>query len=304
VYARTRIAPRVGAPLLGVFAGARGAPPIAVLTEGRDRLVAIDTRTGTPRWRFRSPGRGDFKLTRAGRILLVVSGDSTLDAIDVATGEVAWRWSDEGRFTLAASVTREHAVAVSTQGAGVSAFMSFDLFSGQLLFRKELADPATVSPIATEQLAIVATQHGAGLSLHAHDIHTGVERWRRDDPGLGEGAAPLVVDQQLVINAVNGCAYAIDLATGDSRWQHRLADPSRDDVPRRLEPVLRGGALFMPSANVHVIRPTDGGLIGGPIAERIIPDFMRVDERGWLYVAEESGLIEAHAPTPTLRLVK
>jgi hypothetical protein len=52
------------------------------------------------------------------------------------------------------------------------------------------------------------------------------------------------------------------------------------------------------------VRPADGSLIGGPIAERIIPDFMRVDERGWLYVAEESGTIEAHAPIPTLRLVK
>ncbi|MDB4975048.1 MAG: putative cell surface protein [Myxococcaceae bacterium] len=304
VYARTHLAPRVGGAMLGMFAGARGAPPIAVLTEGRDRLVAVDTRTGTPRWRFRSHGRGEFKLTRAGRILLVVSGDSTLDAIDVATGEVAWRWSDPGRLSLTAAVTRDHAIAISSQGPGASALLCFDLFSGQLVFRKELVDTPTVGPIATEQLAIVAGQHGPNLSLSAFDLHTGQERWRSVDPGIGEGAAPLVVDQHLVVNAPSGTVYAIDLASGELRWQHRLADPTRDDVPRRLEPVLRGGALFMPSASVHVIRPADGSLMGGPIAERIIPDFMRVDERGWLYVAEESGLIEAHAPIPTLRLIK
>jgi outer membrane protein assembly factor BamB len=304
VYARTRIAPRVGGPMLGVFAGARGAPPLAVLTEGRDRLVAIDARTGAPRWRFRSPGRGDFRLKRAGRILLVVSGESTLDAIDVASGEVAWRWSDEGRLALPPSVTREHAIAVANQGNGASALICLDLFSGQLAFRKELPATPVVAPVASEQVAVVSSHQGAALRLHAYDLASGKQRWSVEDPGLGEGGAPLIVDQHLVINAPNGCAYALDLQTGERRWHHRLSDPSRDDVPRRLEPILRGGALFLPSANVHVVRPADGSLIGGPIADRIIPDFMRVDERGWLYVAEESGIIEAHAPIPTLRLVK
>jgi len=100
-FARARVTPRAGAGMLGLCAGGRGTPPVAVITEGRDRLVAIDTRSGEPRWRFRSAGRGDFRLTRAGRIMLVVSGDSTLDAIDVATGEVAWRWSDHGRIGFA-----------------------------------------------------------------------------------------------------------------------------------------------------------------------------------------------------------
>jgi len=304
VFARTRIAPRVGRPMLGVFAGARGAPPLAVLSEGRDRLVAVDARTGAARWRFRSHGRGEFRLTRAGRILLAVTGDGTLDAIDVASGEVAWRWSDPGRLSLSPSVTREHALAIASQGPGSSALLCFDLFSGQLAFRRELSGTTNVSAVATDQLAIVASQSTSGPTLAAFDLQTGKEVWRTEDPGLGEGGAPLIVDQHLVINSPAGSAHALDVATGALRWQHRLSDPTRDDVPRRLEPVLRGGALFLPSASVHVVRPADGSLIGGPIADRIIPDFMRVDERGWLYVAEESGLIEAHAPIPTLRLVK
>ena len=304
VYARTRIAPRIGGPMLGIFAGTRGAPPVAVLTEGRDRLVAVDARTGGPRWRFRSPGRGDFRMTRAGRILLVVSGDSTLDAIDVATGEVAWRWSDLGRISLSPSVTRDHAIAIAHLGAGAAALLCFDLFSGQLLFRKELGATPLLSPIATETLAVVAALHDGVPMLTAIELASGAERWRIHDPGLGEGGSALVVDQHLVINAPTGIATAIELASGARRWEQRLADPTRDDVPRRLEPVLRGGALFLPSASVHVVRPLDGSLIGGPIADRIIPDFTRVDERGWLYIAEESGLVEAHAPIPTLRLVK
>jgi outer membrane protein assembly factor BamB len=304
-YARSRIAPRVGGSLVGLCAGGRSTPPVAVITEGKDRLVALDVRTGEPRWRFRSRGRGNFRLTRAGRILLVVSGDSTLDALDVATGEVAWRWSDPARITLAPVITREHAIAVAGHaGASSGALLCFDLFSGQLVFRRELEGGPLTSPVATDQVAVLPVQRGSNLKLVAHDLTTSEERFACDDPGLGEGGSPLVVDQHLVINTPSGTAFGVDLVRGGVKWQHRMADPMRDDVPRRLEPVLRGGALFIPSASVHVVRPADGSVIGGPIADGIIPDVMRVDERGWLYLAEESGHVEAYAPAPSLRLVR
>jgi len=53
-----------------------------------------------------------------------------------------------------------------------------------------------------------------------------------------------------------------------------------------------------------VVRPSDGAALSGAIADDLVPDFLRVDERGWLYVAEESGHIEAYAPIPNLRLVR
>jgi outer membrane protein assembly factor BamB len=304
-YARTRIVPRAAGPVVGTFVGGRGAPPVAVLSEGRDRLVAIDTRTGEPRWRFRSRGRGDFRLLRAGRILLVISGDSTLDAIDVSTGDVAWRWSDRARLQLAPTVTRERAIAVAgTPGTHDGALVCLDLFSGQLMFRRELTRVPTAAPVATESGVMVATTVGDRALLTSYDLATGDMQWQCEDPGVADGGAPLVVDHHLVVNSPFGHVTGIELATGVTRWQHRLADPLRDDVPRRLEPVLRGGALFVPSANVHVVRPADGALLSAPIADGIIPDFMRVDERGYLYLAEESGHLEAYAPAPSLRLIK
>jgi outer membrane protein assembly factor BamB len=304
-YARARVTPRQGAGTLGLCAGGRGTPPVAVITEGRDRLVAIDTRSGEPRWRFRSAGRGDFRLTRAGRIMLVVSGDSTLDAVDVASGEVAWRWSDQGRIGFAPIVVRDRVLAVVGQpGAGIGALLCLDLYSGQLLFRRELTGSPLLSPLAGEQTAVVSLLDVGAPSLAGFDLLSGEPRWQREDPGLGEGGSGLVVDQRLVINAALGAVSAVDLHSGELAWQHHLADPARDDVPRRLEPVLRGGALFVPSASVHVVRPSDGMLVGAPLGDTIIPDFMRVDERGWLYLAEESGHLEAYAPAPHLRLVK
>ena len=34
-----------------------------------------------------------------------------------------------------------------------------------------------------------------------------------------------------------------------------------DEVPRQLAPVLRHGALFVPSAQVHILRPSDGNTL-------------------------------------------
>jgi hypothetical protein len=77
-----------------------------------------------------------------------------------------------------------------------------------------------------------------------------------------------------------------------------------DELPRRLEPVLRNGALFVPAGGVHLLRPTDGSALGDRLPTDLVPDFLRVDERGWVYVGEESGTLAAYAPVPRLRLVR
>ena len=55
-------------------------------------------------------------------------------------------------------------------------------------------------------------------------------------------------------------------------------------------------------ANVHVLRPRDGKVLG-ELPTDLVPDRVHVDERGWVYVAEESGHVAAYAPAPTLRLI-
>jgi len=67
--------------------------------------------------------------------------------------------------------------------------------------------------------------------------------------------------------------------------------------------VLRQGALFVPSAQVRVLRHTDGAVLSEPSCD-LVTDCLRVDERAFFYVAEESGHLRAYAPAPHLRLVK
>lgn len=303
-FATTRIAAR-GGSTHGVLAGGGSIPPTAVVAEGASRLVALDLRTGEPRWRFATRSTGPLRMQRAGRVLLVACGDGALHAIDVGSGEVAWRFADRARFALAPTVFRDVVVAVSGEpGSPAGTAYGLDLYTGRLLWRRALAAAASAAPVAAGTIALVAIGASRRGKLAAIDPRSGEPHWTTNDPGVGAGGAGLHIDDLFIVNAPGGRMSALDLTTGEPRWSRLLSDPVADDVPRRLEPVLRGGALFVPAASVHVVRPADGSSIGAALPCDLVPDLIRVDERGWVYVAEESGHIAAFAPVPHLTLVR
>jgi outer membrane protein assembly factor BamB len=302
--AEARLTPGTGSAGPALFASGSALPPMAILSETRQQLVAIDLRTGQPRFRFRAHGQGGLWLARSGRVLLVTSADGTLDALDLTTGEVVWRFSAGARFSAKSLVWRDVVVAITgSPNNGPATAHGLELYSGRPLWKRELPAASSGDPVDAGELVVVACGRSTKARLHALDPRTGVPRWSAPDPGLDHGGQALGLDGMLVINAASGRTVALDLQSGESLWSRALANPLTDDVPRQLEPVLRQGALFVPSAQVHVLRLKDGA----PLCQvgcDLVPDWMRVDERGWLYVAEESGHICAFAAAPHLALVK
>jgi outer membrane protein assembly factor BamB len=303
VYARAQLAAR-GAELSGVVVAGSGLPPMAILTEGKQHVCAIDLRTGQPRWRYRAHGASGLQLARSGRVLCVTSGDGTVDALDVASGELAWRFGDGTRFCLRPAICREVVIAVAGEprGGGGAAY-GIELYSGRLLWQRELPAAPTVAPVDAGTVAVVPYGRSRQARLLALDPKSGVQRWNQPDPGLDNGGQALCLDDALVVNAPSGRTLALELANGHTRWQRQLSNPLTDDVPRQLEPLLRQGALFVPSAQAHVLRTQDGTQLS-QIGCDLVPDCLRVDERGWIYVAEESGHLAAFAAAPHLSLVK
>jgi outer membrane protein assembly factor BamB len=276
---------------------------MAILSEGPQRLVAIDLRTGQPRWEFRARAPGTLQTRHAGRVLLVTSGDASIDALDVATGEVVWRFSDRARFSLPPAVAGEVVVAAAgTPGGGRGAMHGIGLYSGRPLWRFELPAAPSAEPIGADDLAVFAYGRSRQARLIGVDAATGQRRWRSADPGLDNGGAALRIDDALCVNTPSGRASLVDLSSGEARWSRALANPLTDDVPRQFTPVLAGGALYVPSAQVHALHPQSGE----PLCELdcdLVPDFLHVDARGCV-IAEESGHLRAFAPLPVLRLVK
>jgi outer membrane protein assembly factor BamB len=341
-----RITPRVG-PVAGAVVSLPGLPKTLVLTEGDHHLVAIDLATGELRWRWswgksrRATGAGARaapRVKRSGRLLYVTCGDGALTALDVVSGAVVWRVRDRLRFRTPPTVVQDALFVVSGGAHGVAKLYRIDPYSGRVEWSTEVADaasPCTIegAPLVAVESVAVAVRHKRGLSLAA---------FRRDDgtPIDAEGArsrivAPngtswLAVDDAFIGNAATGELVAVDAPTGELRWRHVLGPrPLEADVPRRLEPVLRSGALFVPcsfvsapqgggrshtvagglergeapAAGITIIRPSDGKLLGAIAPTEAIPDLLRVDEKCDVYVAEESGHLAAFGALPRLSLV-
>ena len=158
--------------------------------------------------------------------------------------------------------------------------------------------------MAVSDVVVSMLRERQGLSLVAFDRETGDVRWRSRGVVAPSGTSWLAVDDLLIGNTPTGELLAIEAKDGEVRYRHLLGTVLETDIPRKLEPVLRSGALFVPHANIHVFRPRDGAEIGviGPC--EAIPDLLRVDEKCDVYVAEESGHLVSFAAGPRLSLVR
>jgi outer membrane protein assembly factor BamB len=311
MYAAHRMTSKYGTRVIGVVGGGADLPPLAILEDGKEHILAVDVRNGQARWRFGRPGASSFQVRRSGRMLLVVSGDASVHALDIVSGEIVWRFVERATFATEPAVVRDMAVVVSGDphrngaSSGTEGLYGIDVFSGALRWSTELRGAPSHAPIATDERVLVPHRIAEQSWVSAIHPSDGQTLWTVPDPGLADGGASLAVDQRWLVNAPSGHLTAIGLQDGVLNWQNVLhARPTSEDLPRRLDPILRLGALFVPSAQAHVVSPSDGSTLQGALPCDLIPDFLRVDERGWVFVAEESGHLRAYAPVPYLQLVR
>lgn len=303
----TRLTPRAGGSASGAVVSAPNLPRMLIVSEGARHLAALDLYTGEVRWRYASRRSGAFRLKRAGKLVIVASGEPALTAVDVLTGAVVWRFCDRLRFASNVAVDHDALFALAGDGAfvgrGGTRLHHIDPWSGAARWSVDL--PGNAAPLGAPLLApetVIAVTHGRrGTGLVGFDRRTGAPRF--DITAAPSAASCLVVDDMVVVNSESGELVAIDANNGSTRYRHVFSGGVEGDRPRRLEPVLRSGALFVPQSEVHVVRPRDGTLLG-KIPTEIIPDLLRVDERCDVYVAEESGHVGAFTAGPRLTLVQ
>lgn len=309
VTLRTWIAPRVSGPPTGAVVSTSGLPKILIVTEGDRHLVAIDLTSGEARWRYAWGRAGALRLKRVGKLLYVASGDSALTAVDVQTGAVVWRVRDRLRFCASPSIDHDGLFAVAGGVSSAATLHAIDPYSGRTLWNARIpSSPCTVegAPLVTDDAVAVAVRDRRGLRISAFARETGAPLFHTDAPVAPVGTSWLAVDGLLVGNTPMGEVVGVDGTRGTVRWRASLGQGRtvEADVPRKLEPVLRSGALFVPHVDVHVLRPSDGAHLGTVGPCDAIPDLLRVDERCDVYVAEESGHMVAFGAGPRLSLVR
>lgn len=300
----TRITPRAAGGATGAVVTMPGLPKLLIVAEGDRKITALDLVTGDVRWRYTGRRPAAYRMRRAGKLLLVTGGDSAVFALDVSTGEIVWRVRDRLPFAHALTLDHDSLFALSGSGADYR-LHHVDPWTGEVRYSVPIEEPpvAGQAPLVTDDAVIVPTRDGTGVGAKAFDRADGAQRWEHAPGLLSPLSAWLVVDDSVLANSGAGVLLCLDAKSGAVRYNHVFSGASEADQPRRLEPLLRNGALFVPQHEVHVMRPRDGELIGA-VPSDLIPDLLRVDEHCTVYVGEESGHLAAFSAAAKLTLVR
>lgn len=302
---KLRLSSRPGTLPSGTVVHAPGLPKLVVVTEGERHLSAVDLVSGEVRWRAALSRTTSCRVRRAGKLLVVATGDRTLLALDVLSGETVWSVSEKSPFVHAPTFDKESIYAIAGEGSrsGGHQLVFVDAWTGAVRATRPLPARGLGAPIVAGDavMAVVRSEHGLGLS--AFHRETAEPLWELSPGAFPAATAWLAVDDRVFANTDRGELHALDAATGEERYRLRLAPEGDDATPRRLEPVLVAGALFVPQHSVKVIRPSDGAELG-EVPTDLVPDLLRVDELCHVYVAEESGHVAAFGVGARLSLVR
>jgi outer membrane protein assembly factor BamB len=288
---RTNLAARSGGSPVVLVVDHGPVPGLVVVAEEERKLVALDLRTGEPRWRFAASRGSRFALRRHGRLLYVASSDSQLSAMDLEDGSLVWRFPGRTRFALPPTVAGDVVIAPGGRyGKQDGRMYAFDAYSGHPAWEKPLDGGALTAPIVAAGVALVPVRTGKGKhDLVALDTANGETLWRLPCDGWAESCALMALDDCFIVNAAGGVLRSIRAKTGEERWCTMLGPTCSDDVPVNLRLALRSGVLFVPADTVYVVRPEDGRVVHSLGGEPPVPDLMFVDPTCAVFVAEESG---------------
>lgn len=297
-----KVTPRSSGGTSGSVLYGGGLPKLLALAEGDRQVSGIDLTTGEVKWRYTGPRSAAFKLRRAGKLLIVAGGDNRIVGLDGATGQLVWSFSAKSPFT--GDITFDHDAAFALSGAPGSPYSlhRFNPWSGQPEWSFELEERPR-APLLCESTVVLPTSDADGHGVVAYDRNTGARAWQHAPGLLSAQAAWLAVDDTVVANSASGVLLGLDARTGQVRYNHVFSHASDGETPRRLEPVLRSGALFVPQHEVVVLRPSDGEMLGRVSCD-LVPDLVRVDERCDVYIAEESGHLAAFGAGARLSVIR
>lgn len=301
---RTTLAPRSGGPPVLLVIEQGPAPGLVVVAEEDRKIVALDVRTGEPRWRFAAARGGQFALLRYGRLLYVASSDSHFNAIDIEDGTVVWRFADRTQFMIPPAVHGDTLlVSGGRPGRPEGRIYGLDAFSGKPRFGHPLNGGAMTAPIVADGSALVPVRNGRRNELVTIEALTGNELWRRDCTGWADPCALMALDKSFIVNSAGGVLRALNASDGEERWTSVLGPTCSDDIPMGLKVILRGGVLFVPGDTVYVVRPDDGHVIHSLGGDPPVPDLLQVDHDCGVFIAEDSGHVGMFGLTNRLSVV-
>lgn len=213
-------------------------------------IFAVDTRTGSERWRLTTETAPDGPPAIDGGSVFLVA-DEVL-ALDAVTGEERWRrvvGADPGMVAAGAGTV------VVVSDAGIEAL---DARAGERRWEHRTPARPEVAPVVVGDVVVTGDGAGAVVGLSSVD---GGERWRVAAGGLLlQSPAPA---GGVVVVATTDGALVLDVASGSQRWR---AGPGAE---RSLRVATDGSAVaVLAGGELQVLDAGTGALIGAGGAPR------------------------------------
>lgn len=214
----------------------------------RSQLIALDAKTGRPKWTLARRGKGSAMAVREGVLYLSVL-PRTLTALDIARRKPKWthplpNHGKNADSELESIVVADEGIALNcgnvTYGFGLN---------GKSLWREPESYLLDASLVALNGIVWVPSNEGA----LARSLKTGKPLWRRNGDNYSEFGG--VLDGQLV-GLDGGQIRAFDPKTGRPKWAHRLG-PARTSGGNQYGSIL-GGRLFVAGINQAGIYDAQG----------------------------------------------
>jgi outer membrane protein assembly factor BamB len=269
---RWRVAP------VDVGIGHPALAPDLVVVGGRASITAFARSDGAERW-TRPMAAPVNSVAVAGDTVLAGDDSGALAALDTRSGTERWRVQYPGALWSGARVDDATGAVVATWHQSESpAVRVLDLATGALRWEAPTAR-STAAPAVHGGRVILAIGDGdRHARVEAHDLASGAIQWQTRVPASFEEAIePAVDDHAVAVVDHFGVVTVLDPATGKLRWQHDLADvllATRVLLTRdRLAFTSYAGVLHVldrrDGHEVHAVAPA---LLGGlPVATLVAP---------------------------------
>ncbi len=212
-------------------------------------VYAIDTRTGAevPSWKggFQAQDEISGAPVVSNGLVFVISLDQVLHAVGAATGKERFNVRLGGTVLRQSPAVFGDYVYVAA-GSRLSCFMARNLVPR---WTQLLSTDITVAPAVDETGLYVVTAENTVMSF---DLRTGKPKWKTLPRLDYDVLAPPTLHNGLIfIGTVLGGVYALDAATGETRWMYQTQPSTsvEDSIAKwtnvAASPVVAGGKLFV-----------------------------------------------------------
>ena len=224
----------IGTPALSAKSSKNG-NNILYLHNGFDELVAINEASGNKIWstKFNLPLRGGITVTE--NLILFSDFEGNFYSINNETGEINWSTflanDSSSIYTNARPISARDKIIVPGTGG---AFFIISKDTGEILWTENISSNKNLpklfytgdivaNPIYDNDVFYVVSQSGITA---AFDINTSEELW---SVPVGGFETPSFSGGSLIINGNMGHLVAVDVKTGDVRWQRKFPEYINED---------------------------------------------------------------------------